>query len=128
MGEIYTTVDAEVINDLRGVSLYSSPGGTPGGGEEMGVTLLWNADGFTGSGWSNAWGSQYVPLQANWDSNYYAGYGPGQSEFEQYIKTERPSDLNDYLGASWTDGNKQQFIIEMAGKGINLYTQGCIQE
>ena len=126
-GEVYTEVEASVVNG--GISTLSGSGaiGEEGDAGTVVVWLLWQYDqaraGFTGKDWF--WDDPLNPLAAKWSLNHPVEYGYDQNGFNQWLREKNPSDLNEYLG-DWSAKDKAEFC-ENHSTALGIGSGGCIE-
>lgn len=117
-GEIYTEVDASVLNP--GISTMAMVSGSPEPPEGEGLVVVWyrwrydeedGSGGFTGKDW-------YFDDPNNPLNDHFTT----EQDFKDYLVSDRPQNLDAYLG-NWSAESKQLFL---ASHTMELFPLGCI--
>lgn len=114
-GEIYTEIDASVVNNSISTLSISGESGSQEGEEVITAWLLWTYEeatgngGFTGRGWY----FYETPLSGTFQD---------ETAFKNYLIQNTPDNLDEYLG-NWRKEDKIDFI----NKHDELYYNNCIE-
>lgn len=139
-GQIYTTVDASIVNS--GISTLAGSGEIPGGDEGVVGLMAWitwgyddtGSGGYTGKGWF--WTDSNNDLAKNWqafsgstlDSTTNLPYSNDESGFRKWLADTQPNNLDVLLG-NWDLTRKENFVNSNMGTlGVSpAVPGGCIE-
>ena len=118
-GQIYTEVDASVLNPGISTMAMISGNAEPSDGQTyLVVWIRWRYDNESGNG-----GYTGTSWYFNDSNNILVSEFPGgEEDFKQWLTTNKPTDLDAIL-SKWDAGSKAAFLNTNMG---SLVTDGCL--
>lgn len=118
-GEIYTEVDASVLNTgISPMATVSSAPHPPEGSEYVVIWYRWRYDDTTGDG-----GFTGLDWYFNDPHNVLNTLFPSEADFKDMLKRDKPQNLDEWL-SHWSKDDQIAFLDDKLGP---LGTAGCLE-